>query len=86
MALKPCYECGNEVSTLAAACPKCGAPNNKPSFKKLSKAAECAKTWSMVGSVVVVVLVICFTVIWAQSVKKRDDSGLSRICVLTLIC
>ncbi len=26
MALVPCPECGREVSTLAAACPHCGAP------------------------------------------------------------
>jgi uncharacterized membrane protein YvbJ len=27
MALISCYECGTQVSTDAAACPKCGAPN-----------------------------------------------------------
>ena len=26
MALIPCAECGKQVSTLAAACPSCGAP------------------------------------------------------------
>lgn len=26
MALKPCRECGQEVSTEATACPQCGAP------------------------------------------------------------
>lgn len=26
MALTACKECGNQVSTLAASCPKCGAP------------------------------------------------------------
>lgn len=26
MALEPCYECGKEISTDAAACPGCGAP------------------------------------------------------------
>lgn len=26
MPLQKCYECGNDVSTAAAACPKCGAP------------------------------------------------------------
>lgn len=26
MALVKCADCGNEVSTLAASCPKCGAP------------------------------------------------------------
>lgn len=27
MALKPCRECGQEVSTQAGTCPKCGSPN-----------------------------------------------------------
>jgi transposase len=26
MALKSCFECGREVSTLASRCPHCGAP------------------------------------------------------------
>jgi uncharacterized membrane protein YvbJ len=26
MSLKACHECGNQVSSNAAACPKCGAP------------------------------------------------------------
>lgn len=30
MALKPCPECGNQVSTNAAACPQCGARPKKP--------------------------------------------------------
>ena len=29
MALKKCKECGNEVSTKAECCPKCGAVLNK---------------------------------------------------------
>ena len=41
MALKNCRECGKKVSTEAASCPSCGAPN--PTFKKssqLSKSSE----------------------------------------------
>ncbi len=30
MALIQCVECGNQVSSLAAACPRCGAPVNPP--------------------------------------------------------
>lgn len=29
MALVPCSECGAQISTAAAACPKCGAPASK---------------------------------------------------------
>jgi len=34
MALKPCKECGTEISSSATACPKCGAP--------IKKAGGCA--------------------------------------------
>ncbi|MER1947620.1 hypothetical protein [Stutzerimonas stutzeri] len=30
MALIECYECGKEISSIAAACPHCGAPANVP--------------------------------------------------------
>lgn len=40
--LTPCIECGSEVSTLAAACPKCGAPvNRKPTtIEQTSKSVK----------------------------------------------
>jgi RNA polymerase subunit RPABC4/transcription elongation factor Spt4 len=31
MSLKPCKECGNEVSTKANSCPKCGAVTRRGS-------------------------------------------------------
>lgn len=39
MALKLCKECGNQVSTTAKSCPKCGAPIKAPSgwFTKIIK-------------------------------------------------
>lgn len=30
MSLRPCQECGEQVSTQAASCPRCGAPVNPP--------------------------------------------------------
>ena len=38
MALKNCRECGKKVSTEAASCPSCGAPN--PTFKKSSQPSK----------------------------------------------
>lgn len=32
MGLKPCKECGNEVSTQAKTCPHCGVDNPAPEF------------------------------------------------------
>lgn len=46
MPLAPCPDCGNECSTLAAACPKCGRPlnaaasNQKESIPSVEKAEE----------------------------------------------
>ena len=36
MALKPCGECGTEISTRATSCPQCGCPQSKT--KKPQKA------------------------------------------------
>ena len=41
MALKKCRERGKKVSTEAASCPSCGAPN--PTFKKSSELASVFK-------------------------------------------
>lgn len=34
MALRSCYECGNQVSTKAIACPQCGAPQKNGFLSK----------------------------------------------------
>ena len=39
MALKPCPECGNEVSKEAASCPKCGHPLKKEKKPMVSRPA-----------------------------------------------
>ena len=44
MALIPCKECNKEISTLARACPNCGAPNSS-SFKK-SHSNSSASEWT----------------------------------------
>ena len=41
MALKSCRECNKKVSTEAAACPSCGAPD--PTSKKLTKSLKSSK-------------------------------------------
>lgn len=43
MALKPCEECGKEVSDKAAACPHCGAPI-AGSVKPDGEAGDCEPT------------------------------------------
>jgi len=50
MALKKCEECGNQVSTKAQTCPKCGAP-----VKKEQKKYGCGTT--------IIVVIIIFVVL-----------------------
>lgn len=44
MALFPCIECGNMVSTRADFCPKCGCPNDEP---WVYKCFYCGKTFRL---------------------------------------
>lgn len=39
MTLKPCSECGEEVSSQASECPNCGAPTSKGRWQSLNKSA-----------------------------------------------
>lgn len=54
MALIKCHECGNQVSTEAASCPKCGA---KPKIKK--------KSPNIFG--VITIIVIAIIIMWPSS-------------------
>jgi len=43
MALITCYECGNRISTAAANCPKCGAPNVTPAANVSSSETKVSR-------------------------------------------
>lgn len=58
MALQKCKECGNEISSQASSCPKCGAPVKK-STKKPS------------GCLVLIIVLIAF-IIYAKSGKNNN--------------
>jgi hypothetical protein len=53
MSLKPCRECGEQVSDLASACPKCGAPTT--AAVRRSKSLGC--TGLLVVTVVLLIIV-----------------------------
>jgi hypothetical protein len=44
MPLAPCPDCGNDCSTMAAACPKCGRPFKSPSEVETDDAATATST------------------------------------------
>jgi len=43
MALKPCRECGKQVSTEAATCPKCGVSSPAQYAGALAECRKCGK-------------------------------------------
>src|SRR5207244_8652323 len=52
MALITCYECGDKVSTTAAACPHCGAPVKKDAVRKDSEVkAENEHTFRAINQI-----------------------------------
>lgn len=44
MALKPCRECGREISTAAKQCPHCGAPSSAEAVGKFMQSCGCILT------------------------------------------
>jgi hypothetical protein len=68
MALKPCAECGTEISTQATACPKCGAP-----IKAAKKAGGCGT-----GVGVVALLILIMAIVASLSEKDEQAPAQSR--------
>lgn len=59
MALIACRECGNEISTDARACPKCGAINRQPK----------SKTWLLIP-----LFLIAVVFIWGLSISNTPEA------------
>src|SRR5450830_1176456 len=69
MALIPCRECGKDVSTLASACPNCGAP---VSSRQSNKAAEKPRGFAgTLGTVAGVIFVSLLVLIGAMSLTDQ---------------
>ncbi len=63
MALKPCKECGREISTEAKTCPNCGERN---------PTAAPVNAWVVLGIIVLVILMI------GGGLSSSDSSGPAR--------
>jgi hypothetical protein len=75
MALVPCSECGNQVSTLASSCPKCGAPRNAV-VPTLAPAPEPAPKGSAArGWAIVVVGALLVTYFVAHKGGSSSNNG-----------
>ena len=58
MALKPCPECGNSVSTRADSCPKCGFPLNSQQMKPIKEEGSGLTFWGVVGAIILAVIIL----------------------------
>lgn len=71
MALKPCRECGREVSTEAKSCPNCGAENP---VKKQSIGQKRVGT----GTGCLIILGIFLVTMWVASLCSDNNSTVER--------
>lgn len=73
MALKPCRECGSEISDQAPTCPRCGAPNSEGSQARSLRPAQARPglVRQLIGLVVLGALgVVAYRVYTGQSVQS----------------
>ncbi|HTH08060.1 MAG TPA: zinc ribbon domain-containing protein [Acidovorax sp.] len=58
MALIACGECGTEISSKAAACPKCGAPPQGKGIVTTQQTSKVFKVMQLVGFILIVAGVV----------------------------
>lgn len=73
MALIKCEECGNEISTKAEACPKCGAPVKAQIHSEFTRPL---KPLEAIGSIIIAGLVIW----WLASPSATESKPVAQDC------
>ncbi|WP_041808279.1 zinc ribbon domain-containing protein [Evansella cellulosilytica] len=58
MALRPCPECGHNVSTRAGSCPNCGFPFERLIQEQPQQGGNGLSFWGVVGAIIVAVLIL----------------------------
>lgn len=58
MALISCRECGNQVSTEAPVCPKCGAPVARQPVGRPMPERKPTNPWMIIGWIIVLLLLL----------------------------
>lgn len=56
MALVPCKECGNQISTLARTCPQCGAPSGMLGTPQTKPKREPSRVEKAIGGVILLAI------------------------------
>ena len=77
MSLIQCSECGNEVSSKAENCPRCGCPiRSKPdlvSGRRVQTVERTAKRYK--GLIVLFTLILCVAVVWIVASVSASPKG-----------
>ena len=87
MALQPCWECGKEISSSAAACPACGAPPEAPAHKPpdadptTAPKGGCSRAFvfTVLGLLGVGGLIMCGAYHLLDSASENTDGAAARL-------
>lgn len=60
MALRPCPDCGQSISTKADSCPNCGFPFKQTHSEPVSNEGVGISFWGVVGAVILAVIILSF--------------------------
>ena len=61
--MKNCKACGAEIATSAKSCPKCGAKNKKPFYKKW-----CGDSWRIIETYIQKIILTYLRIIFCPGV------------------
>jgi len=75
MALKPCRECGAEISTEATACPRCGADDPTGVKKAAAEANQKQMTYGCFGCLGFVVIIVFIAMVGGGSGGGSGGGG-----------
>ena len=81
MALNPCRECGHQISSTAAACPKCGAPGPAAIAQPqpIAQPRRGTNPWMIIGWIIVLILLLplatCFMAIGAGTYSDYAEES-----------
>jgi hypothetical protein len=83
MTLKSCVECGERISDLAPACPKCGAPQFAATPQPRAAAAPAARARRKTHPITWVVFFVLVAVVFFETIKSQHEASLPPLPIVT---